>query len=364
MNPSSPFHLHPLNASFSQACLAINRACPIEAEFTLRFDREPDFFGWPKRVFDSFEYLGIFVENRLVGYFLTGVRTGWNGLNWSKWAYLGDYRIMPEFRGRHFGFRALTEVIRRIPDNIGIGCFIIAQGNRAAGCVRFLGILKTEVRHSGLLEVYSLPVFREPNFRGHCTIRSARPDDLPAIKELVRHQWEGRLFGPNLSGDLPDYGWKNALSQGHMLVAQRGNGVCGAVAWTDLGDVRRTTVVRYPMKSWPIRALWSAVRLFYRRVADLPKAGEAMRSATVILLEADGDDIRVLRELLVGVRRAQAGQGIHLVQVAGFIGQNVLKALKGMLRVRFCSDVWIATRQNTPFSDSLHRPPVIDLALI
>ena len=364
MDPTLPVLLRPLDATFGQACLAVNRACPIEAEFTLRFDREPDFFAWPERVFDSFEYLGIFVADRLVGYFLTGLRAGWTGSKWGRWAYFGDYRIMPEFRGRHLGFRALAEVVRRLPDDIGIGCFIIAQGNRTTGFVRLLGLLQTKVHHAGLLEVYSLPVFRQPGFKGHCQIRPGVPDDLPALASLVRRQWEGRLFGLSLSKDLSICEWKETFSRGRVLVAHHESGLCGVVAWTYLGDVRRTTVVRYPARSWPIRALWAAARRLDRRVIDLPVAGEAIRAATVILLTAEGDDPQVLRELLIGVRRAQVGIGIHLVQVAGFAGQNVLEALKGMLRVRFCSDVWIATRRNTPPTDILHQPPVIDLALL
>jgi hypothetical protein len=364
MDLPPPMLLRPLDAAFGEACLAVNRACPIEAEFTLRFDREPDFFAWPESVFDSFEYLGIFTADRLAGYILTGMRAGWIGSKWGRWAYFGDYRIAPEFQGRHLGFRVLAEVVRRLPDDIAIGCFLIAQGNRTKGFVRLLGFLQTQVHHAGLLEVHSLPVFRQSGFKGYCQIRPGEPDDAPALARLVRRCWEGRLFVPCLSRDPSTREWKEAFSKGRLLVAHRGGKLCGVVAWTCLGDVRRTTVVRYPARSWPIRALWAAARRLDRGVIALPAAGEAIRAATVILLAADDDDPKVLRELLIGVRRAQAGRGIHLVQVAGFAGQNVLEALKGMPRVRFCSDVWIATRRNTPPADILDRPPVIDLALI
>ncbi len=364
MDPPGPVRLRPLDATFGRECLAINRACPIEAEFTLRFDREPDFFAWPERVFDSFEYLGIFAAGRLVGYFLTGLRTGWTGSKWGRWAYFGDYRIAPEFRGRNLGFRILAEVVRRLPGDVENGCFVIAQGNRTAGFVRLPGFLQADVRHAGLLEVHSLPVFRQPAYRATCPIRSMEPDDRPALESLVCRQWHGRLFGPGSSNDPSTRELEEACSRGGVLVAHNGSRLCGVVAWTYLEDVRRTTVVRYPVRSWPIRVLWKAARRLNRRVTDLPEAGEAIRSATVILLAAEGDDPRILRELIIGVRRAQAGRGIHLVQVAGFSGQNVLEALRGMLRVRFSSDVWIATRRNVPPADILRRPPVIDLALI
>jgi hypothetical protein len=190
------------------------------------------------------------------------------------------------------------------------------------------------------------------------------PGDIPALESLVCRQREGRLFGRNYSDDPSTREWKEAFSRGGALVAHNESKPCGVVAWTCLGDVRRTTVVRYPVRSWPIRALWKAARRLNRRVTDLPEAGEAIRCATVILLAAEGDDPLVLRELIAGVRREQVGRGIHLVQIAGFAGQNVLEALKGMLRVRFSSDVWIASRRNSPPAGILHLPPVIDLSLI
>ena len=42
-----------LDRSFGEKLLAVNRACSIAADMTIRFDREPDFFAWPDRVFEG-----------------------------------------------------------------------------------------------------------------------------------------------------------------------------------------------------------------------------------------------------------------------------------------------------------------------
>ena len=52
------FDLVPLDRDHSNQLLALSRACPIEADFTFWFDRSPDYFAWPKAVFDSHHYFG------------------------------------------------------------------------------------------------------------------------------------------------------------------------------------------------------------------------------------------------------------------------------------------------------------------
>src|SRR5512138_2973399 len=85
----------PVGREDGPALLAINRACPIEANFTFFFDRAPDFFAWPDAVFDEYEYLGVYSEEQLVGYGLWGTLDGWVGDGWGSYMYGGDLRMLP-----------------------------------------------------------------------------------------------------------------------------------------------------------------------------------------------------------------------------------------------------------------------------
>jgi hypothetical protein len=43
----------------------INQACPIEADFSLVFERGDDFFQWPELIYDHFRYIGAFCGRKL-----------------------------------------------------------------------------------------------------------------------------------------------------------------------------------------------------------------------------------------------------------------------------------------------------------
>ena len=60
--------VEPLDARHNERMIAINRACPIRAEVTVCFDRQPDFFEVPRLHWDDLHYLGLFVRGELIGY--------------------------------------------------------------------------------------------------------------------------------------------------------------------------------------------------------------------------------------------------------------------------------------------------------
>lgn len=83
------------------ALLDVDRRCAISAEWRFRYDREPDFFAWPRMMFERFAYVGAFVENRLVGY---GMVATYPGIPTAPDAaaapvlYVGDGRVLPQYR--------------------------------------------------------------------------------------------------------------------------------------------------------------------------------------------------------------------------------------------------------------------------
>ena len=59
------------------------------------------------------------------------------------------------------------------------------------------------------------------------------------------------------------------------------------------------------------------------------------------------------------------GKAIRL-QVGGMRGEGGLRAVQGMLRLRFSSEVWVATRPTwkSTLERAMGRPPFVDLAIV
>jgi len=363
---STPVWYRPLDRASGADLLAVNRACPIKSDFTFRFDREPDFFAWPSQVFASFRYTGIFAGERLIGYCIVGFNTGWTPDGWGQWAYAGDVRVLPEFRGQHLAMLAFEALVETVPPEVCAGFFIVNRGNRSGERIaRQFRSAAFSVCPAGTFDVVNLPLWRVGRRSERQICRPARASDIPEIGFLLRRAWEGRLFAPPVSDDRLAKSWGDGRLD-RLLVVERDGRLRGVIAWRDFGDVRRTTVLRYSVRSLPLRAAWRLARRCDPTIAALPEPGDSLRAVTVTHLAALDDDPAVQRALLIEAMRAEAGRGTHLLQVGGMRGETVLQAVQGMVRLRFSSDVWVATRsacRNT-LERTMHRQPFIDLAMV
>lgn len=360
------FSCRPVGASAAPDLLAVNRACPLVSDFTFRFDRDPDFFAWPSRVFESFTYVGAHADDRIVGYGSVGWRTGWTGAEWGPWVYFGDLRVLPEYRGERLGWSVSEALIETLPPQVKVGYFIVKKGNRTAEQIaQKFRSRSLSYRSGGILDVVNVPLVRASGPRTTDGCRAARAADAPDIAELLRGSAANRLFAPRLEADGLAALW-DGFERERVMVAERAGRLAGVIAWRDFTDVRRATVLHYSRRSWPMRAAWGLAQRRNSSIAALPKPGEALRVLVATHLAARGDDPGVLRTLILGAMHAEAGRGTHLLQVAGMRGEGVLRAVRRLLRLHFSSEVWVASRPaHDPIIErALQRRPWIDLAII
>lgn len=347
-----------VDESCADALKAINRACPLESAFTFRFDRDPDFFAWPRLVFDSCRYFGLFDGDQMVGYCMTGFRDGWTGERFGPYGYVGDFRLLPAYRGRGFVASSFAHVLATVPAEVRAGFCIVARGNRAAERVmqraRVPGVALTE---AGAIDVVSLPLIAMRRVRHQVAIREARASDVGALADLLRRSCTNRLFAPRHDdGEV-----LRRVHEGGVLVAEAAGRLRGVIAWADLTPVRRLTVLRFPRAYLGVRLGWRAVRAFAPGMASFPAPGEALRAVIVTDLAAEQSDPAVLRALVRRAMAAQSGRGAHALQLCGTPGDAVLQSLAGLIRFSFESNVWLLTQGDAP---AVTRPPYLDLRLL
>jgi len=363
---SQPGACRRLDRSDGPDLLAINRACTIVSDFTFRFDREPDFFAWPSQVFESFTYVGVRAGETIVGYGSLGRLTGWTGDEWGPWVYLGDLRVLPDHRGQRLGWHLTEALVETLPAEMTVGCFIVKKGNRTAEEIaRKFRSRRFSYRSGGTFDVVNLPLLGAGRRQAADACRAACGSDVPDITDLLRRTAADRLFASRISEEGLAGLWRES-GYDRVIVTERGGRLAGVIAWRDFSEVRRTTVLRYSRRSWPMRGLWGLARLRTPVVAALPGPGEALRALVTTHLAARDDDPGVLRTLVAAAMRAEAGRGTHVLQVGGMHGDPVLRAVRGMLRMHFSSEVWIASRpaHDATVERALRRPPCIDLTII
>ncbi len=371
---TEPLQLRFVDRAWARDLQAVNRACPIGADFTFRFERGADFFAWPALVYDEYRYAGLYRGEALRGYFMYGLYPGWDGRREGRCLYAGDARVLPTERGRRSTERAAVFVQRDLPEDVSVGFCLVKRGNAPAK--RVVDSHRTDQWRSQPLcgfeaaNVLLLGRVRPPRGPGTPQVRRAhRGDaDLEAFARLYQDTVGRRPFAPRTTAaDLeaaaarrPDQGLER-----HYL-AERGGRLVGALVAWDMHAVHRIVVLRYPpLLSWG-RRLWPLVRRLRPGTAPLPAPGEAFRSLTVTRLAVRDRDPRVLRALLAAVINDHAGQGYHMIHV-GLASQDPLRrALRGLPCQRFRSDIAALVRAGSLVDREPERlqDPYLDLQFI
>lgn len=342
---------------------ALAEACPIEADFTLVFDRGPDFFRWPALVFDRWRYAGAEVDGRLVGACLAATRAGRGSAGFGPWFYLGDVRVHPEARGRGLVARMVDHLVDRAWDDVHEGFGIVKRGNRAGEGAA--GLLCDHPRFEGspvaALDVVLLPVLGGFGGERGVEVRPATAADAPAIAACLGEHGEGRRFAPvPEAAEVRRLFALPGLGPEAWRLAERGGRVVGALAAWDLDGVHGQRVLRYSPRAWPLRAGLGLLRRLRPGLAPLPEPGGRLRVLTTTHVAAG--EPGVLRALLGAVVGGAVGRGIHLVAVP-FVGEDPLRpAVRGLVHQSFPSTVFHSRRRGAGIAPA--ERPWVDLAWV
>jgi len=366
VNPAYGFDL--LDRDAGEQLGRINRACPIEADFTFYFDRGRDFFAWADHAFDSYRYIGIRCGEDLVGYGMIGVNQGQVGSKQLPLSYLGDWRILPGHRGHSLGQQAAEALAAHLPREAKHGYCLVKRGNAPVEWMfRTRSAAHWTARPLCSFAVVNLLFLFRPGMPRRHQVRRARPDDVEVMAEITRQAWRGRLFAPlvTASGLAADLERLEREETGGYYVAKRGDRIVGLLRAWDSHAVRRTVVLGYTRRGQLIRQAVAAAGRLLRHLAPLPGRGEAFRTLTLHRVAVPGDDPAVLRDLLLAVLREHHGRGYHMAHL-GLCGGDPLAAAARMLPAqRFVSDIHLITRRGIdPPEPKPGQVPWIDLERI
>jgi hypothetical protein len=350
-----------------EAMLAINRACPVVADFTFYFDRAPDFYAWPERVFQGYRYAGVFQDDGMVGYCMLGYRSGWVGDSWGTYFYVGDARVLPAARGHRLAESAALALEPLVPADVRLGVVLVKKGNRPAD--RIIRTTRPDdfvVQRLRGFEAVSIPLLFPLPGRGGCVVRPAAMEDAPAVAALMRRAYADRLLAPRVDEQELLRVWRTPGREPERYrVAERHGRIVGVVGFWDMDPLRRTRVIRYSYRGAWLRRLYGvAARLRSARAASLPAAGEAFRALTAVDVAIEGGDPGILREILAAAVADHRVQGYHLLHV-GFTEDDPLRdAVRSPLVQRFHSDLYLLVRRRDAARIDPSRVPYVDLAMI
>jgi hypothetical protein len=373
MTAFEPFLMTPRDGS---AALEVNRNCPINADFSFYFERDPDFFAWPREVFDGFDYYGVRAADRLIAYALIARRGGWVGDQWGMFGYGGDARVLPAYRRRGVFDAMRRTIAAKIPIEIEVGFSVVKVGNRAVE--RYV----EEVRRQhddpewssaslGILRAYNMLLIPSGRTTNGVDVRPATKADLPAIVALRAEQFRGRLFAPlpedarllrGCAGSDPP---ATAAPLEYWIAERRGR-LEGVAGFWDIDRVHRTRVLRLSWRARVAALAYGVARAWYGGLTPLPRAGGVFRTMCAVDVATRRCDPEILRNLLDAAVRAYRDRGLHFLQIGFMTTDPLSQALREYRTVPFESRVeaWFRRSWSNRVDAQTMTDPYMDLALL
>ncbi len=358
-----------LTRAHNDDLVGLFRASPIVADFTVCFDRHPDFFRFPELVFDSFDYRGIFVDQELVGCLMAAQLRGWVGDSAANFCYIGDARVVPEYRGHHIGERVGWDYLsEQLGSDIPLAFGLIKDGNLPAAHV-------TESTAPDHFEVGKLAPFEASNVLlldkapppRATSVRTATRADIDEIAAVMAESYRGRLFAPVVTAEslAADVDRLPELGIDRYYVAERNRRIVGVIAAWDMGAFKRTLILRYSTMGRILKGSYRAGRLWFRAAAPLPAAGEPFREITMTRMAIPDRDPEILRDLLRVVVNDYLVRGYHMLHV-GFAGRDpLIDATEGLFVQRFKSTLYVAWPRDRDASALVRdADPYVDISII
>lgn len=312
----------------SAALCALFKSQHLAGALDLTQERDPDFFRLPELHHGAFETLiarrkgdaGDTGDRALLGCGTVIVRDGWLDGERIKTGYLGDLRVVPEMRGGPHLARGVGDYFEKVRARHGVDVFttVIFDDNAPARAA-----LTRRRNPRARMPIYAeMTPFSMTSLQfttrkpaPESPIRRATAADRDALVDFLGRAAKTRVLGHVLDDDLLGRrlaDWPGFGIESFYLAHGSGGRITGCLAPWDTASFKRTRVLGYHGKMRAMKLLFNAGARVLGH-APLPEAGACFRFVFLTHLEVEGDDPRVLRDLLRAAYRDLRDEGYHFM---------------------------------------------------
>ena len=299
----------------NRACLELFSAVPMRGDLVLSTQREPDFFSlYGMQRVEPFTYVGDDGAGGLVGIATALIREGWLDGAPARVGYLGDLRIRFD-RARTFG-RFFGDFFDALCERTGCSAYYTAilSSNRAAmnALTKRRAKRVNQPFYQRLHEFNAVQVQLTRKRTPSGTVRSAAPNDVPKLVELLAREHQKRPFGYRYDqGELEHRLAKwPGFTLDDTLITEKNGEIVGFTTIWDPSPVKRYRVHAYngSMK-WVKRGFNFAASI--ARWPKLPEPGGEFRYAYLTNTWVKDESPATFRALLEHAYARLQPKGFH-----------------------------------------------------
>lgn len=285
---------------------------PVRAGTEFVLDRRPDFQALLRLRGESRTFVAV-DDARVVGTITALWHDVDDGGRSLRIGEIADLRIAPSARGGPAAARLIGS-LRAVFADAGVDWVTALIGEHNAAAAGLVGGRAGLPRLTRIARYASahLPAFAVPRRAAidGVTVRSARPDDAPALAAFVARVTTPRPFAPSTA-----FPWPDPSGQHRVWVAERRDRrLIGALAVWDGASVRAIRIVRYSAADQVLRAVTALAGLAGLAV-PLPAPGGTLGTWASRWCGVEGGATDVAGMLVGQALRDAAGARRHVVQM-------------------------------------------------
>jgi hypothetical protein len=326
----------------------ILRATPLPGWVTLNYEREPNYFHGCPIEGDARTVLASIANGAPVGFFSRAVRTAWIARRRMRLGYLGQLRLLSQWRGRSRailrGFQVCRELLDDGHQDTPYYLTSILSDNSLARRVLTSGIkgMPSYLPLRGFLTLVAAT--RQPFGRREAAppyvLRPATGSDVDTLAGLLQTCGRRYALHPCWDADslraLQPVGWR---PENCLLLLKGGRPVaCGAV-W-DQRSVRQWRVAAYTSALAFARPLASAA-LGLTGYPRLPRPGRMLDQGFLSHLAVIPGEEAALAMLIAGLLRLANQNGLASIVLGLSEGHPWLSFLGGLRTLRYRSQLYL-----------------------
>jgi hypothetical protein len=326
----------------------ILRATPLPGWVTLSYEREPDYFQGCSIEGDTRTVLAHTTDGTPVGFFSRAVRTAWIGGRPMRLGYLGQLRLLPQWRGRSRiilrGFQVCRELLYDSRQETPYYLTSILSDNTLARRILTSGIkgMPTYLPLSGFLTLVTATrqSFAHRETAPPYELRTATDSDLDSLADLLQSSGRRYALQPYWDIDslrsLQSVGWHPENS---LLLLKDGHPVACGTVW-DQRSLRQRRVVAYtPALAYTRPLVSAALRL--AGYPPLPPAGRTLDLGFLSHLAVVPGEEAAVPNVVAGLLRLAKNKGLASVVLGLSEGHPWLSLLGGLRTLRYRSQLYL-----------------------
>lgn len=368
---NSPYLIKQLSEEYNKEMLEILQASPIESDgLSICFDRQPDIFGMANLKYKPAKYIGIFKDEKLLGFGLMGYYHGYVLGKPQKVFHLANAFMRKEFRKKGLFLKAAEVFFEDAHKNSYLGYAVVMKGNINAE--RFIGWQSERyplVPYSsvlGVLDVRNILItFKKRESK--ILVRKAEMKDLEQIVSLLKEEFSARLFSPYIDNKVfienlkcrPDFSINN------YYVAEKENRIIGTCAAWNCSSFKQIRIIKYSKRFRWIKNVYSLFSFLFA-FPPLPLEGKELKAVYISDYAVQNRDPKILNALFRKIYNEYRCLQYNIVVFGSYENDKLLKATRGFFNQSVKSNI-ILCHKDKSIVENLKMGktcPYIDVALL